>query len=73
MRRREFITLLVGAAAWPISGACAAARANARVGVLFPASASDPLFQSRLEAFQQALHESGWTIGPCSSISAGPP
>jgi putative tryptophan/tyrosine transport system substrate-binding protein len=64
MKRREFITMVGGmAVAWPIPGRAQQPERMRRVGVLFPASASDPLFQSRLEAFQQALHESGWTIG----------
>ena len=64
MRRREFITLLGGAATtWPL-----AARAQQRervrlVGALMSGSADDPHFQTWLGAFQQALAQSGWIIG----------
>src|SRR5262245_16142774 len=65
MRRREFITLLGGAAAtWPI-----AARAQQphermrRIGILLPATADNLEFQSRVGAFLQGLQQSGWRIG----------
>jgi putative ABC transport system substrate-binding protein len=64
MKRREFITLLGGAAAtWPL-----AARAQQRervrlIGVLLPATADDAEFQVRIAAFHQGLQQSGWTIG----------
>jgi putative ABC transport system substrate-binding protein len=62
MIRREFITLLGGAAAWPL-----AARAQQggvkRVIVLLPATADDLQFQTWVGAFQQALALLGWTIG----------
>src|SRR5262245_30186987 len=64
IRRREFITLLGGAAAtWPL-----AARAQQRervrlIGVLLPATADDVEFQVRIAAFHQGLQQSGWTIG----------
>ena len=64
MKRREFITLLGGAAA------CVAARARAqqpermrRIGVLLPAAADDAEFQARVAAFLQGLAQLGWTIG----------
>jgi ABC-type uncharacterized transport system substrate-binding protein len=62
MRRREFITLLGGAAAaaWPL-----AARAQERVrrvGVLMDLAADDPLSQARITAFLQGLQQLGWTI-----------
>jgi ABC-type uncharacterized transport system substrate-binding protein len=64
MRRREFISLVGGAAAWPL-----AARAQQpgervrRIGVLLPAAADDPEWQARVGAFLQALALLGWTIG----------
>ena len=63
MRRREFLTLLGGAAALPL-----AARAQQRerlrlIGVLQPAVADDPIWQARLAAFHQGLALLGWTIG----------
>ena len=65
MKRREFITLLGGAAAaWPL-----AARAQQepermrRIGVLMNFAADDPEGQSRLAAFLQGLQEFGWAVG----------
>jgi putative tryptophan/tyrosine transport system substrate-binding protein len=62
MMRREFISLLAGAAAgWPL-----AARAQhkiRRIGMLLPAAADDAEFQTRVRAFLEGLQQSGWTIG----------
>jgi putative ABC transport system substrate-binding protein len=44
-------------------GALAAGRTRARIGVLLPAAADDPVFQARLAAFQQALAGLGWSEG----------
>ena len=64
MRRREFITMLGGAAA--IHPLIARAQQPDRVrsiGILLPAASGDPEFQARVEAFLQALALLGWTIG----------
>src|SRR5712691_3737170 len=62
MRRRDLITLLGGAAAWPL-----AARAQQppmrRIGVLTPYAADDREGQARVAALQQGLAEFGWTDG----------
>jgi ABC-type uncharacterized transport system substrate-binding protein len=64
MRRREFISLLGGAAAaWPIAARAQQLERMRRVGVLLPAAADDPVFQDRVGAFLQGLERSGWTIG----------
>ena len=63
MRRRTFISLLGGAAAWPLTARAQQGERLRRVGVLLPAAANDPEFQARMTTFQQALHELGWTIG----------
>jgi putative ABC transport system substrate-binding protein len=61
--RREFITLLGGAAAaWPLA-ARAQQTAMHRVGVLMPGTESDQEEQSRLTVFQQGLAKAGWTNG----------
>src|SRR5713101_1659404 len=64
IRRRQFITLLGGAAAWPL-----AARAQQqsermrRIGVLMHTAADEPESQARLAAFMQGLQELGWAVG----------
>ena len=64
IRRREFITLLGGAAAsWPVAARAQRGERMRRVGVLLPAAADDPVFQDRVGAFLQGLERSGWTIG----------
>jgi putative tryptophan/tyrosine transport system substrate-binding protein len=63
MRRREFITLLGGAAAWPF-GARAQQRERMRtIGVLTPFAADDAEGHARLTAFAQGLQQLGWTVG----------
>ena len=63
IRRRDFITLLGGAAAWPLAAKAQQPERVRRIGVLLPATADDPNFQARLGAFLQALALLGWTIG----------
>jgi putative ABC transport system substrate-binding protein len=64
LRRREFITLLGGAAvAWPLAGRAQQTERVRRIGVLLPATADDPVWQTRFGAFLQGLQQSGWSIG----------
>ena len=64
MRRREFITLLGGAAAaWPLAARAQQADRMRRVGVLLNRVADDPEEQARVAAFLQRLQELGWTDG----------
>src|SRR5215211_5646940 len=63
MRRREFIALLGGAAAWPLAARGQQAERMRRIGVLMPIAADDPQAQRRLTAFVQGLQELGWTDG----------
>src|SRR6202035_5773216 len=62
MRRREFITLLGGAAAaWPLT-----ARAQQhvrRVAVLMSTTPDEPESQARITALAQGLQEAGWSVG----------
>jgi hypothetical protein len=60
--RREFITLLGGAAvAWPL--AALAQPSMRRIGVLMSTAEDDPESQLRLIAFVQGLQKAGWTAG----------
>ena len=62
MRRREFISLLGGAAAaWPL--AAHAQQPRRRVAVLMPIHATDPEEQARVQALVRALQQFGWTDG----------
>ena len=60
--RREFITLLGGAAAaWPLTARAQQGERMRRIGVLMDATADDAESQARLAAFRQALQSLGWT------------
>jgi putative ABC transport system substrate-binding protein len=63
MRRRDFLSVLGGAAAWPVAARGQQAERMRRIGVLLPAIADDAEWQARLGAFLQALALLGWTIG----------
>jgi putative tryptophan/tyrosine transport system substrate-binding protein len=64
MRRRKFLPLLGGAAAWPFAARAQQPDRVRRVGVLLSLSADDPQGQARLTAFVQGLQQLGWTDGP---------
>ena len=59
MRRRAFITLLGGAAAWPLAARAQQPERVRRVGVLMNMAADGPEGQARLTAFQQGLQPIG--------------
>jgi putative tryptophan/tyrosine transport system substrate-binding protein len=63
MRRRAFITLLGGAAAWPLAARAQQGERVRRIGVLMNSTADDAVSQDRLTAFVQGLQELGWTVG----------
>ena len=64
MKRREFITLLGGAAAaWPMAARAQQSRQMRRVAALMPYTANDPQSQNRNAAFLQGLQQLGWTVG----------
>src|SRR5262245_18702562 len=66
MRRRDFITLLGGAAAavtWPLAPRAQQPDRVRHVGVLMNLAAEDPESQRRVTAFVQGLQELGWTDG----------
>jgi putative ABC transport system substrate-binding protein len=62
MKRREFITLLGGAAAaWPLAARAQQGERMRRIGVLFGAGVDDGDLRARHAAFLQALQQLGWT------------
>ena len=64
IKRREFITLLGGAAAaWPLAVRAQQGERVRRIGVLMSTAVDDPQDPARLAAFAQGLQELGWTIG----------
>ena len=63
MRRREFITLLGGAAAWPLAARAQQGEQVRRIGVLSSSSAHEPTSQLRLNALQRGLQQAGWSEG----------
>src|SRR5262245_34832834 len=70
MRRREFITIVGGAATWPLAAGAQQQDRVRRVGVLMNIAADDPQAQSRIEAFLQGLQPLGWTVGRNLQIDA---
>jgi putative tryptophan/tyrosine transport system substrate-binding protein len=64
MRRREFITLLGGAAAaWPLAARAQQPQRLRRIGVLMNTSEADPETPVRLAAFLRGLESAGWKAG----------
>ena len=59
--RREFITLLGGAAAWPLVARAQQSERVRRIGILLPASADDAEYQARLARSCKRLRQLGWT------------
>ncbi len=72
IHRREFVTLLGGAAAagWPAAAGAQQAERMRRIGILLPAAADDLDFQARVGAFLQALAQWGWTASRNVRIDA---
>ena len=63
MIRREFITLLGGAVAWPVAARAQHVERVRHVGVLLGWSESDPQFRSWFVVFVQELARLGWANG----------
>ncbi|MGA9003864.1 MAG: ABC transporter substrate-binding protein, partial [Pseudolabrys sp.] len=63
MKRREFVTLLGGAAAWPLAAHAQQGERVRRIGVLIPTSEDDPQTQRQLLAFLEGLRQLGWVEG----------
>jgi putative ABC transport system substrate-binding protein len=63
MKRREFITLVGGAAAWPFAAHAQRSERIRRVGVIMGFAEDDEVWQTYLATFRQGLQELGWTEG----------
>src|SRR5215831_12580128 len=63
MRRREFITIVGGAAALPLAAWAQQRERMRRIGVLMNTAADDPEGQARVAAFLQGLQQWGWAVG----------
>src|SRR6476659_1882755 len=64
MKRREFITLLGGAAAaWPLAARAQQPERVRRIGIFMNLASDDAEGQSRNAAFLQGLQELGWSVG----------
>ena len=63
MKRREFITLLGGAAAWPLAARSQQSERVRHIGVLMHVAATDPEGQAQVAALLQALQQLGWSDG----------
>src|SRR5215813_3594957 len=70
VKRRKFITLLGGTAAWPLAARAQQSERMRRIGVLNTLAADDALAQARQGAFLQGLQQSGWTIGRNVQVEA---
>jgi putative ABC transport system substrate-binding protein len=63
MKRREFITLLGGATAWPLAARAQQPERMRRIGLLMASVETDPVGQERVEALRSGLKEFGWVEG----------
>jgi putative ABC transport system substrate-binding protein len=63
MKRRDFITLLGGAAAWPLAARAQQPDRPRRIGVLMNLTTDDPEASARVTALAQGLQQLGWTVG----------
>jgi putative ABC transport system substrate-binding protein len=63
MKRREFVTLVGGAAAWPLAAHAQQTSAMKRMAVLMGIGEDDPEAKARLTAFREGLEKLGWKEG----------
>ena len=68
MRRRTFISLLGGAAAWPLAARAQRPERIRRIGVLSHLSENDPTAKQFVAAFRRRLQELGWVDGRNAGI-----
>jgi putative tryptophan/tyrosine transport system substrate-binding protein len=63
MQRRQFVTLLGGTAAWPLTARAQQIERIRRIGVLMGPDENDPVGKTYVSAFTQALADLGWIDG----------
>jgi len=63
VRRRRFLTVLGGAAAWPLASRAQQLQPMRRIGVLMNRTVDDSHGQARLAALRQSLQQLGWSEG----------
>ena len=63
LRRREFVTLFGGAAAWPLAARAQPAERVRRIALLMPFEENDRVMRPRVFAFERALADLGWSDG----------
>ena len=63
MKRREFIAIVGGAAAWPLAAGAQQPQRARLVGILMPFPESDAAQQTRFRTFRQELTKLGWSEG----------
>jgi ABC-type uncharacterized transport system substrate-binding protein len=63
IKRRAFMSLIAGVAAWPVAARAQQSERVRRLGLLQGLAADDPEWQRRFGAFKQGLQDLGWTEG----------
>jgi putative ABC transport system substrate-binding protein len=63
LKRRDFIALVGGVAAWPMAARAQQPEQMRRVGVIMNRATDDPAGQASMAAFQQGLQQMGWGDG----------
>jgi putative ABC transport system substrate-binding protein len=63
MKRREFIALIGGVTAWPLTARAQQSERVRRIGVLLRVGSDDPATERDLQAFRKGLRDLGWTVG----------
>jgi putative ABC transport system substrate-binding protein len=63
MRRREFIAVFGGIAAWPLATRAQQVDRVRLLGMLLPTNENDPEYPTLVDAFMQGLAQAGWTAG----------